>query len=170
MSLDGIPVIHHDELLDRTTDGTGPVYEKTLAELKLLDAGSYFSAEFAGEQIPTLAEALDTTHLHVRLVLDIKKYQYIPAIAAVIQSHAFPEEKIIGWIRYGTGMADYYKQFLPNSQVLLGTNGPGWFEEYEIGSGLPPFLFRILPSPPVFPPSRMTIAGRIWCDPTVYWS
>lgn len=57
-SSDGEVVIFHDDTLDRTTDGTGPVSAKTLAELQLLDAGSWFAPEFAGEPIPTLVEAL----------------------------------------------------------------------------------------------------------------
>ncbi|MDJ0849925.1 MAG: glycerophosphodiester phosphodiesterase family protein [Myxococcota bacterium] len=58
LSADGVPVCIHDEDVDRTTDGTGPVHQKTLAELKQLDAGSWFSPSFAGEQIPTLEEFL----------------------------------------------------------------------------------------------------------------
>ncbi len=54
----GTPVVIHDETLDRTTDGRGLVAEKTLAELKTLDAGSWFSADFAGATIPALSEAL----------------------------------------------------------------------------------------------------------------
>ncbi len=55
---DDAPVIIHDQTLDRTTDGHGSVAGKTLAELKKLDAGSWFSADFAGAPIPALSEAL----------------------------------------------------------------------------------------------------------------
>ena len=58
LSRDGRVVVIHDDTLDRTTDGEGKVAAFTLAELKKLDAGSWFSAEFAGERIPTLEEAL----------------------------------------------------------------------------------------------------------------
>lgn len=57
-SSDGVPVLFHDRTLKRTTDGTGPLAEKTLAELKALDAGSWFSTAYAGERIPTLEEFL----------------------------------------------------------------------------------------------------------------
>lgn len=56
---DGHLVLMHDVTVDRTTNGTGPVAEMTLAEVKALDAGSWYSPEFAGESVPTLAEALD---------------------------------------------------------------------------------------------------------------
>lgn len=58
LSADGLPVILHDETLDRTTDGHGSVARKPLAELKLLDAGAWFGKRFAGERLPTLAEAV----------------------------------------------------------------------------------------------------------------
>jgi glycerophosphoryl diester phosphodiesterase len=48
----------HDDTLERTTSGTGAVYEHTLAELRQLDAGAWFGSEFAGEKIPTLEEIL----------------------------------------------------------------------------------------------------------------
>jgi glycerophosphoryl diester phosphodiesterase len=54
----GIPVVMHDSTVDRTTDGTGRVSGMTLAELRSLDAGSWFSPEFAGVKVPTLRQAL----------------------------------------------------------------------------------------------------------------
>lgn len=56
LSKDGVAVIMHDFTLDETTNGHGLVSDFTLAELKALDAGSHFSAEFAGTPIPTLEE------------------------------------------------------------------------------------------------------------------
>lgn len=55
---DGIPVVFHDDTLERTTDGRGRVRDHDLPALKRLDAGGWFAPEFAGERIPTLAEAL----------------------------------------------------------------------------------------------------------------
>lgn len=51
-------VLMHDNTVDRTTDGTGHVAELSLAQLKSLDAGSWFSSKFIDERIPTLTEAL----------------------------------------------------------------------------------------------------------------
>ena len=55
----GTPVVIHDETLDRTTDGDGPVSRQTVEQLRTLDAGTWFDPGFAGERIPTLAETLD---------------------------------------------------------------------------------------------------------------
>ncbi|MDE0013634.1 MAG: glycerophosphodiester phosphodiesterase family protein, partial [Candidatus Poribacteria bacterium] len=49
-------VVIHDETVDRTTNGTGKVINMTLAEIRKLDAGSWFDPRFAGEKIPTLEE------------------------------------------------------------------------------------------------------------------
>ncbi len=55
---DGHLVLMHDATVNRTTDGRGAVAAMTLAEIKRLDAGSWFSADFKGERVPTLKEAL----------------------------------------------------------------------------------------------------------------
>ena len=57
ISADGVPVILHDKTLDRTTDGTGPVVTQPYPSLTGLDAGLWFSDEFEGEPLPTLAAA-----------------------------------------------------------------------------------------------------------------
>ena len=57
LSRDAVPVILHDDTLERTTDGAGPVAAVPYERLAQLDAGSWFSREFAGEKVPTLAEA-----------------------------------------------------------------------------------------------------------------
>ena len=58
LSRDARFVAIHDETLERTTNGEGPVHEWTLAELRELDAGSWFGGEFIGERVPTLEEIL----------------------------------------------------------------------------------------------------------------
>jgi glycerophosphoryl diester phosphodiesterase len=55
---DGELVLMHDDKLDRTTNGKGKLSDRTLAELKELDAGSWKDPRYANERIPTLAEWL----------------------------------------------------------------------------------------------------------------
>jgi glycerophosphoryl diester phosphodiesterase len=70
----GTPVVIHDDTLQRTTDGRGAVRAHTLAQLRGLDAGRWFGPEFAGERIPTLAEALELTRGRVgRVYTEIKR-------------------------------------------------------------------------------------------------
>jgi glycerophosphoryl diester phosphodiesterase len=56
ITTDGAIVVIHDDRLDRTTDGNGPVTERSLRELRALDAGSWFHPHFTGTQIPTLLD------------------------------------------------------------------------------------------------------------------
>ena len=66
LTRDGVPVLIHDDVVDRTTDGSGRVAELSLAELHALDAGHRFSTDggrthpFRGRglRVPTLEEAL----------------------------------------------------------------------------------------------------------------
>lgn len=58
LSKDGELIIIHDETVNRTTNGTGKVYDMTLKELKQLDAGSYFGLDYLGTRIPTLQEVV----------------------------------------------------------------------------------------------------------------
>lgn len=59
LTADGHPVVIHDDTVDRTTDGTGAVADLALADLRALDAGSWYADEFAGTRIPTFDEFLD---------------------------------------------------------------------------------------------------------------
>ncbi|MBI2962747.1 MAG: glycerophosphodiester phosphodiesterase [Deltaproteobacteria bacterium] len=69
---DGALVILHDETLERTTNGRGRVRDRTLKELKALDAGSWFASRFAGEEVLTLEQAIEILRGHVELNLEIK--------------------------------------------------------------------------------------------------
>lgn len=58
LSQDGVPVLMHDETLERTTDGHGAVADHDVGQLLQLDAGVRHHSAFAGERIPTLGQAL----------------------------------------------------------------------------------------------------------------
>jgi glycerophosphoryl diester phosphodiesterase len=72
LSKDGVPVVIHDETLDRTTNGKGNVKEFTLEELKKLDAGLWFGEEHKGEPIPTLEEVIQFAKGKIALNIEIK--------------------------------------------------------------------------------------------------
>jgi glycerophosphoryl diester phosphodiesterase len=86
LSADGGLAIVHDDTVDRTSDGSGPVAALTIAALKELDAGSWFGPQFAGERYLTLAEALDLMPPTVRLNVHVKageqdRHVVVPAVA-----------------------------------------------------------------------------------------
>jgi glycerophosphoryl diester phosphodiesterase len=58
LTSDGVPVLIHDDWVDRTTNGSGLVSSMTLAQIKHLDAGSWFNSKFRGTRVPTLDEFL----------------------------------------------------------------------------------------------------------------
>jgi glycerophosphoryl diester phosphodiesterase len=58
LTSDGHVVVIHDDSVDRTTNGSGPVTSHTLAALQALDAGSWFGEQFTNEWIPTFQEVL----------------------------------------------------------------------------------------------------------------
>lgn len=65
-------IVFHDASLDRTTNGTGNVEEYTLAEVKELDAGSWFDSKFSDQKIPTLKEVLDLIDGKCKVLIEIK--------------------------------------------------------------------------------------------------
>jgi len=76
LSRDRRLVVIHDESLERTTNGKGAVADHTLAELKRLDAGSWFDAAFAGQQLPELGEVLDLVNGRAYTNIEIKPSAY----------------------------------------------------------------------------------------------
>jgi glycerophosphoryl diester phosphodiesterase len=71
LTADGHPVLMHDADLGRTTDGSGPMAAAPLSAVRALDAGSWFSQDFAGERVPTLEETLDLV-LGLGLSIDLE--------------------------------------------------------------------------------------------------
>ena len=59
LTADNVPIVMHDDRVDRTTNGTGKVASKTLEQIEALDAGSWFGPEFEGEPVPTLRAVLE---------------------------------------------------------------------------------------------------------------
>lgn len=84
LSKDNEVIIIHDNTVNRTTDGFGKIRELTLPEIKKLDAGSWFGAQFRGERIPTLDEILQKNFNGVKLNIELKgslkEYNQFPEI------------------------------------------------------------------------------------------
>jgi glycerophosphoryl diester phosphodiesterase len=74
LTVDGAVVVFHDQTIDRTTDGKGRLVDETLAELKKLDAGSWFAPQFAGEPIPTLDEVFELVGGSLGINVELTNY------------------------------------------------------------------------------------------------
>lgn len=99
LSADREVVVIHDRDLDRTTDGTGPVADWPVSELKRLNAGAWFGAAYDGEHIPTLREVLHWARGKVALMLELKFDPYgsfapqlVPAVAALIAEASMADQ------------------------------------------------------------------------------
>ena len=84
LTRDGQVVLMHDRTVDRTTNGTGELWDFSLSELRALEAGSWFSEEFDGEPIPTLREVIRFARGRLKLNIEIKISREEPAIAAAV--------------------------------------------------------------------------------------
>jgi glycerophosphoryl diester phosphodiesterase len=70
---DGVLVLLHDERLERTTDGAGPVHAAPWSAVRTMDAGRWYGEAWAGERVPMLREALVTFGARTHIVLEIKQ-------------------------------------------------------------------------------------------------
>lgn len=96
LTADGQLVAIHDETLLRTGGVDWPVKDRTLAELKTLDVGSWKSPLFAGEQIPTLAEVLDIVPSGKRLFIEMKcGVEALPELVRVLSAARTSREQTV---------------------------------------------------------------------------
>ena len=91
LTKDGRLAVIHDESLDRTTSGHGPVKDFTLAEIQRLDAGQ-------GERVPALEEVYNLVKGRVHLVVEMKQPDAAPALLSFFREHqAFEFAKVISF-------------------------------------------------------------------------
>jgi glycerophosphoryl diester phosphodiesterase len=86
LSKDGIPVVIHDDTLERTTNGFGLVCDYTLQELQKLDAGN-------GEKIPSLLDVIDMVGGRCRLFIELKAENSVLPVAKIL-THSVQN---LGW-------------------------------------------------------------------------
>ncbi len=112
-------VVIHDDAVDRTTNGTGLVWQMDSETLRRLDSGSWFDARFAGERIPTLEEVIELVRGRMRLNIEVKLHGHERDIARLvvetIRKANFGEECII--TSFGHEVADEIKRLAPELKV-----------------------------------------------------
>lgn len=82
---DDQPILLHDDTVDRTTDGTGPVNGFTAEQLAGLDAGSWFDPSYAGMPVPRLDDLLAELSGRRRVLLEIKGPHTPPQLEEIVQ-------------------------------------------------------------------------------------
>ncbi len=87
LSSEGVPVVIHDPRVDRTSDSTGLVHGKTVAELKRLDMGGWMAPKFRGEPIPTLEDVLIWLDNRMTVNIELKLPRAMPPVLTLLQKY-----------------------------------------------------------------------------------
>ena len=95
LTADGVPVVLHDDTLERTTNGRGPVSGWEWNDLLRVDAGSWMHYRFAGTRIPSLDEALLAIGPWARPVIELKVPIPAKLLLAAIRKYDLENEALI---------------------------------------------------------------------------
>jgi glycerophosphoryl diester phosphodiesterase len=124
---DGALVVIHDATLDRTTSGHGLVSGYALTELRELDAGAWFSPDFAGTRIPTLTETLDLFAGRVYPLLELKQFpamglpSLVEPVAAALERAGLVDQTLVLCFDHPSLLA--MKRRLPSIQTAITYEG-----------------------------------------------
>ncbi|MCI8506512.1 MAG: hypothetical protein HFI67_10040 [Lachnospiraceae bacterium] len=101
---DDVVVVFHDASLKRITGTKGGLWEYTYGDLLLMDFGGWFSEEFAGTQIPTLAEALAACRGRIGMNIELKADHYSDTLVEetlrLIEEYGMEEQVVISSTSY----------------------------------------------------------------------
>ncbi len=131
----GEPVIFHDDLLDRTTNGTGPVFTHPYSHLKLLDAGGWFNPAFLNERIPTLKELLHflaTRQMNANIeikALPGQEAEQVKNVMEIMQPYLDSSENTFLFSSFSLEALKCIRQFYP--QVLVGLLLHEWLPDWQ---------------------------------------
>lgn len=106
---DGKLVLLHDPMVDRTTDGSGPLRVLTLAQARKLDAGG-------GQPVPTVDELLDLARGRVRVNLDLKEVEVVEAAVRAVDAAGMLDA--VTFISFLPEAWDILERLAPDSPVV----------------------------------------------------
>jgi len=124
---DGQLAVIHDPTLDRTTTGSGPVGEHSLAEIQELDAGAWFSPEFVGERVPTLAEVVELvaptqTRLNIEIKHSSKVEVVVNQVADILKSAECEQRFVVS--SFDLAALQAMRRMAPEITLALIGDGP----------------------------------------------
>lgn len=138
LSADGQVIVLHDQTVSRTTNGSGAANRLSLEAMKELDAGQWFSPEFAGERIPTLAEVFEAVGDQLFINVELTNYASprdpLPARVADLVQRSGLEDRVL-FSSFNPVNLLRIRSRLPNAQIaLLALPGlPGLVARSKIG-------------------------------------
>jgi len=136
-------IVIHDTTVDRTTDGRGRVRDLSLEELKSLDAGSFFSTEFAGERIPLLEEVFEAFGRKLFVNIELKNYDSLFNELPEIVANLVKRTRLQDWVMFSSFnpiALSRIRRLLPEIPVgfLTSTGWGGAFGRNLVGCWLSP--------------------------------
>jgi glycerophosphoryl diester phosphodiesterase len=128
-------IIIHDQTLNRTTNGSGPVKTQSLAALRELDAGSWKSTEYCGEKIPTLDEVFEAVGKKLLINVELTNYAtpfdgLVHEVAALVKKHGLQERVIFSsFLPTNLVIARRLLPSVPRGQ-LIDEGNAGWWQRF----------------------------------------
>lgn len=107
-SKDGVLYNLHDETLDRTTDGHGPIHLVTSSEIERLDAGSWFGPAFRGLKVPRIETMLDSLKGKTNVFFDVKKGTPVADLVKLVRAKGF-EKNSFFWFADAKMVPEFVK-------------------------------------------------------------
>lgn len=107
-SKDGVLYNLHDETLDRTTDGHGPIHLVTSSEIERLDAGSWFGPAFRGLKVPRIETMLDSLKGKANVFFDVKKGTPVADLVKLVRAKGF-EKNSFFWFADAKMVPEFVK-------------------------------------------------------------
>jgi glycerophosphoryl diester phosphodiesterase len=140
---DGALVLMHDLTLDRTTDGSGPLAVRSLADVRALDAGARFTRDGRtfpwrgrGAHVPTFDEVVEALPQSLPMIIELKTPSATEALRRAITRHALRDRIIVA------GFDPASTSPLRGGDVALGASTPD-----VAGLLLPSLLRRSIAAP-----------------------
>jgi glycerophosphoryl diester phosphodiesterase len=145
LTADGQVVVMHDQTVDRTTDGHGLLRNFRLADLRCLDAGSWFDRSFARERVPTLEEVF--TNFKDSILYDIELTNYatpfdnlLKKVLALIQKYNLNQQVVVSSF-FPTNISQFHNlaPSIPGGLIAL-SGAAGFLSRSEVGRWFSPLV------------------------------
>lgn len=134
LTADREPIIFHDELLNRTTNGKGDVDHFSYAYLRTLDAGRWFNPTFSGERIPSFQQVIDFIYMtNISANIEIKplpgdEEQLALRILETLSQFTQPSQSTLLFSSFSFAALRCLRHYAPDCAIglLLHEWEPGW--------------------------------------------
>ena len=119
---DGVPVLLHDNTVDRTSNGIGNINELTFEQVRALDFGSWFSTAYAGELIPTFEEFIALCRslgLHPYIEIKASDGYYtneqLEQLMEIVKRYAMADR--VTWVSFSSAYLSHIKECDPKARL-----------------------------------------------------